>query len=156
MEGFAAGLTLGYVPTIAERIGAISAYDYGPSGATFTPPIDLVIAYDPANIPQGFSESDLVIRMWDGTAWIDLETTIDSRAHTATAKVSHLTLFALFAASPVSLTLTPEVTPTPLSVVVTPTASPMPPVPVIRMNVVIAMLIAVLIVAVAYMVLRGR
>lgn len=117
-------ITMQYTATIAESVGAFSAYDYGPRGATFVPPIDLVIAYDPADLPEGFRESDLVIRMWDGTAWIDLVTTIDTATHTATAKVSHFTIFALFAVppgapAPVS-TPTPVPTPTPLPITPTP------------------------------------
>jgi hypothetical protein len=118
-------ITTLYTPTTAERIGAITAYEFGPSGTTFVPPIDLVIAYNPADIPAGFSESDLVIRMWDGTAWIDLVTTVDTVAHRATAKVSHFTVFVLFAAPPIAPPPTPVVTPTPPPSV-TPVPTPTP------------------------------
>jgi uncharacterized membrane protein/tRNA(Leu) C34 or U34 (ribose-2'-O)-methylase TrmL len=148
-------ITMLYTPTTAERVGAITAYEFGPSGTTFVPPIDLVIAYDPANIPAGFSESDLVIRMWDGTTWIDFDTTIDTVAYTATAKVSHFTVFALFAAPPVAPTPIPVVTPTPPPPV-TPTPTPAPPFPVVPLVAVIAIVVVVIIVAVAYVVLRRR
>ncbi|RZN36947.1 MAG: PKD domain-containing protein [Methanophagales archaeon ANME-1-THS] len=150
-----------YATITAESIGAISAYDYGPSGATFSPSLDLVIAYDLAAIPQGFSESDLVIRMWDGSAWIDFDTTIDTVTHTATAKVSHFTLFALFAIprAPTPLPMpmaTPTVTPT-----VTPTLTPTPPVfklPAMSIVVVviIALVVVALIIAGAYRMLGRR
>jgi uncharacterized membrane protein len=150
-------ITTLYTPTTAERVGAIAAYDFGPSGTTFTPPIDLVIAYDPANIPAGFAETDLVIRMWDGTAWIDLDTTVDTVAHTATAKVSHFTVFALFAAPPIAPpptpTPTPIVTPTPTPVV---TPTPPPPFPVVPLVAVIAIVIVVILAAVAFGVLRRK
>ena len=147
-----------YTPTTAESVGAIAAYEFGPSGTTFDPAIDLVISYDPADIPAGFTESDLVIRMWDGTAWIDLDTSVDTMAHTATAKVSHFTIFALFAAPPVA---PPPVAPTPPVVTptvppVTPTPTPPPPFPVVPMVVVLVIVAAVIIVAVAYVMLRRR
>ncbi len=145
--------------TTAGRVGAILAFEFSPGGITFEPPIDLVIAYDPADLPEGVSESDLVIRMWDGTAWVDLETTIDTAVHTATAKVSHFTLFALFAAPPVAPppTPTPVVTPTPPPAVTpTPVPTPPPPFPVVPLVVIIAIVIIVIIVAVAYVVLRRR
>ncbi len=145
----ATSITMLHIPTTAERVGAVTAYEFGPSGTTFEPPIDLVIAYDPADIPAGFSETDLVIRMWDGTAWIDLDTTVDTVAHTATTKVSHFTIFALFAALPIAPPPTPTPTPPP---VVTPT--PTPPVvvpPKIPWALIIGIIIAVIAVAaVAY------
>jgi hypothetical protein len=128
----ATSITTMHTPTTAKTVGAIAAYDFGPSGTTFSKPIDLVIEYDPAEIiPAGFSESDLVIKMYDGTAkaWIDLDTSVDTAAHTATARVSHFTIFALFATAPVAPP--PVITPTPIPTVppaVTPTATPIPPV----------------------------
>jgi hypothetical protein len=148
-------ITLGYVPTIVEQIGAISAYDYGPRGATFMPAIDLLIAFDPANLPEGFSESDFVIRIWDGTAWVDLETSIDTTAHTATTKVSHFTLFALFAVPRVA----PSPTPTPIVTLeptpeVTPTPRPTLQMPRVMVVVPIALVVAIIIVVVTYMMLK--
>ena len=147
-------ITTMHTPTTAERVGAIKAYDFGPSGTTFSPSIDLVIEYDPADIPAGFSESDLVIKMYDGTAkaWIDLDTTVDTAAHKATAKVSHFTIFALFAAPPVA---PPPVTPTPtVPPVVTPTLTPTPTPPEevkppVKWGLIIGIIIAVVIVGAA-------
>ena len=143
-------ITMLYTPATAERIGAIAAYDFGPGGTTFSPPIDLVVAYDPADIPAGYSESDLVIKMYDGTAWIDLPTTVDTVAHTATAKVSHFTIFALFAAPPVAPPPTPTPTPSPTIPAVTPTPTPTPPVvpPKIPWALIIGIVIAVLVIGV--------
>jgi hypothetical protein len=146
------------VPTTAATVGAIAAYDFGPSGTTFSPPIDLVIAYDPAALAAGVSETDLVIRMWDGTTWIDLATTINTVTHTATAKVPHFTVFALFAAPPIA----PPPTPTPMPVVtptpppVTPVPTPTPPFPVVPTVAIIAIVVVVIIAAVAYVVLRRK
>ncbi|GAI59964.1 unnamed protein product [marine sediment metagenome] len=141
-----------HTPTTAESVGAIAAFEFGPGGITFEPPIDLVIEYDPADIPEGFSESDLVIRMWDDTAseWIDLETTVDTTAHTATAKVSHFTIFALFAAAPVAPPPTPTPTPSPTA---TPTPTPAPtPIkefPLIPIVVIVAIVVAAILASLA-------
>jgi hypothetical protein len=142
---------------IAESVGAIAAYDFGPSGVTFVQPIDLVIAYDSVDIPEGFSESDLVIRMWDGSAWDDLGTNVDEGINKATTKVSHFTTFALFAVPPVRpppLMPKPVVTPTPwVSVISTSTPLRFPEVPLL---VVIIMVVNVLVGAEAYFFLRRK
>ena len=141
-------ITMASTPSTAKKIGAIAAYDFGPSGTTFSVPIDLVIAYDPADVPAG---AELVIKMYDGTKWIDLPTTVDTAAHTATAKVSHFSIFALFAA--VKLTATPTVTATPTipTVTPTPTLTPTPPVepPAKPWGLIIGIIVAVIIVGAA-------
>jgi len=144
-------ITMTSTPATAEKIGAIAAYDFGPSGTTFSTPIDLVITYDPADVPAG---AELVIKMYDGTAkaWIDLETTVDTVAHTATAKVSHFTIFALFATKP-EVTPTPIATPTIPTVTPTPTLTPTPTEKVPGFEAVFA--IAGLL-AVAYLVVRRK
>lgn len=142
----------------AGSVGAIAAYDFGPSGTSFSPPIDLVIAYDPTTIPQGFSESGLVIRMWDGTEWVDLDTTIDTVAHTATAKVSHFTIFALFAipgaVTPSPAPIAPTVTPT-----VTPAPTPVPPpfkLPTLYLVLVVIIALVLVALIIAYGIRRRR
>lgn len=111
-------ITIIPLPSTAASFGAIAAFELAPDGTTFSPPIDLLISYDPADIPEGLSESDLVIRVWDGTGWSTLETSVDTTTHTATAKISHFSIFALFAkaqaASSPPATVTPtEPTPSP-------------------------------------------
>ena len=116
-------ITMLHTKTITERVGAIAAYDFGPGGTTFEPAIELTISYDPADRPAGISESDLVIGMYDGTTWISLDTTVDTATHTATAKVSHFTIFALFVEKTV---LPPTPTPTPAPTIALPSATPTP------------------------------
>jgi len=121
-------ITMASTPTTAEKIGAIAAYNFGPSGTTFSEPIDLVIEYDPADVPAG---AELAIKMYDGTKWVDLPTTVDTVAHTATAKVSHFSIFALFAAA-AAPTATPTAAPTAIPTAAAaptaaPTATPEPP-----------------------------
>jgi len=138
-------ITMTSTPATAEKIGAIAAYDFGPSGTTFSEPIDLVITYDPADVPAG---AELTIKMYDGTKWVDLPTTVDTVAHTATAKVSHFRIFALFAAAAAPTpTPTPTVTPTIPPVTPTPTPPVVPPAK--PWGLIIGIIIAVIIVGAA-------
>ena len=75
------------------------AYDLGPDGATFNPPMALTITYDASLIPEGIAEENLVIAMWDEDAgeWVELPSTVDTVNHTITASVSHFTTFAIIA-----------------------------------------------------------
>ena len=84
-------------PAGANVIGL--TYDLGPDGATFDPPVDLTFTYDPALIPEGVAEENLVIAMWDEAAgeWVNLASTVDPVSHTITAKVSHFTAFTVVA-----------------------------------------------------------
>ncbi|RJS73719.1 MAG: hypothetical protein CW694_00010 [Candidatus Syntrophoarchaeum sp. WYZ-LMO15] len=141
-------ITIIPLSSTAASFGAIAAFELAPGGTTFNPPIDLVISYDPADIPEGLSESDLVIRVWDGTGWSTLETSVDTTTHTATAKISHFSIFALFAkaqaASSPSATVTPTTqapTPSPAG---TPSSEPEKKIPwaLVIISVIIILIIA--------------
>jgi len=74
-------------------------YDFGPDGATFDPPINIVMTYDSSELADGQIEDDLVIAYYDeitGT-WIDLECSVDTENHTITGRVSHFTTYAILA-----------------------------------------------------------
>ncbi len=43
--------------------GTVAAYDLRQNGVKFNPPIEFCINYDPAKIPEGATESDIVIKM---------------------------------------------------------------------------------------------
>ncbi|MDY6959909.1 MAG: hypothetical protein SVK08_12230, partial [Halobacteriota archaeon] len=79
------------IPT--ELGGTIAAYTLEPDGATFEPPISFIITYDVEDAPEG---TELVIKVYEGEKWVELETTIDTKEHTVTAKISHFSVFALF------------------------------------------------------------
>ena len=76
------------------------AYDFGPDGATFDPAITLEFSYDPADIPEGVAEEDLVLAYYDEAAgeWIELDCIVDTENDTVTASVSHFTTFAIIGA----------------------------------------------------------
>ena len=104
-------------PADANVVGI--TYDFGPDGATFDPPITLTLTYDPADVPAGVDEANMVLAYWDSTAgesgeWVVLEgCVVDLANNTISAPVSHFTDFtvvaytspAAFAAS--DLTVTP-------------------------------------------------
>jgi len=77
------------------------AYDFGPDGATFDPPITIEYTYDPDEVPEGVAEEDLVIAFYDEDAgeWVECPCTVDTETHTITASVSHFTCFAIIGAA---------------------------------------------------------
>jgi len=123
-------------PEDAHVIGL--AYDFGPDGAIFEPPITLTWSYNPADIPEGIAEEDLVIAMWDEEAgeWVELEDfVVDTENNTITAAVAHFTTFAIIGAvtpppPPVLVPPPPPPPPAPLPVPVTPPAPAPAPAPV--------------------------
>jgi len=94
------------------------AYDLGPDGATFDPPVTARLTYDPSDFTDGISENNLFIAFYNTATqqWVALPSTVDSTAHTITAAVSHFTQFALY--SPTSAIAS---TPSP-----SPSGSPVP------------------------------
>jgi len=84
-------------PSPPEDAYVISlVYDFQPSGATFEPPVTLTWSYDPADIPEGVAEEDLLIAYYDQAAgeWIVLEgCVVDPEADTVTCLVGHFTAF---------------------------------------------------------------
>ena len=76
------------------------AYNLAPAGATFAPPIELEIRYDPSQIPDGLDEEDLLIAYYDEEAgeWVECECTCDPETHCITACVCHFTCFAIIGA----------------------------------------------------------
>jgi len=76
------------------------AYDCLPDGAKFAPNVTMTFAYDPADIPDGASEADLLAAYWDGDEWVNIPTTVNAAANTVTTGVGHFTPFALIAPLP--------------------------------------------------------
>ena len=78
------------------------AYDFGPPGVTFDPPIPFTWSYDPDTFPEGVAEENLVLASYneDAGEWLELPSTVDPVTHTITASVSHFTTFAIIARAP--------------------------------------------------------
>jgi|GEM_PF-1238032 len=99
----------------------LSAYDFGPNGAQFSPALTITMRYDPETLPQGASENDLFITYWNGSQWVALVSTVDTDAHTVSAAITHSTNFAVMSK------LAPGSTPTPTPITApTPTATSSP------------------------------
>jgi hypothetical protein len=73
----------------------VLAYSLSPQGATFVPGLTLTLSYDPGQLPDGVSESELRLAYWDGAQWQFLESTLDLTGKTASATISHCSSYAL-------------------------------------------------------------
>ena len=82
-------------PEDAHLIGL--AYDFGPDGATFDPPLTLEYTYDPDALPEGVAEEDLVLAYYDEEAgeWVELDCVVDTENNIIIASVPHFTTFAI-------------------------------------------------------------
>jgi len=87
-------------PDDAHVIGL--AYDFGPDGATFDPPITMTYTLDLDDLPEGVDPENLVIAYWDGDEWVELDSDVDTENNTITieAEVDHFTTFAIMAMPP--------------------------------------------------------
>jgi len=113
----------GYPPPPAGAYVVGCAYDFGPDGATFDPPMTITLEYDDGNLPAGVAEEDLVIAIYDAATgvWVVLPSTVDTVNNVITAEASHFTYFAVYATAPA-----PTATPTAPPPTVAPTATPEP------------------------------
>ncbi|MFC2002693.1 CARDB domain-containing protein [Chloroflexota bacterium] len=55
--------------------------------------------YDPAQIPSGVAEENLVAAFWDGNAWVELEGVVNAANNTITFSTTHFTAFSVIAHS---------------------------------------------------------
>jgi transcriptional regulator with XRE-family HTH domain len=113
-------------PTDKTAIGI--TYDFGPSGATFSPPITVTFSYNPANIPAGVNEKDLTIAFYDSTkgAWVVLDNiVVNTTTHTISGTTTHFTSFAVISPAKAAPAPTTAPTPAPTSAAA-PTTAPTP------------------------------
>ncbi|WP_449405392.1 PKD domain-containing protein [Methanolacinia paynteri] len=77
------------------------AYDFKPSGATFSPGIDIIFYLSSLGEYQAFDGKEPVIRYYNkaGKEWEDLKTTFDEDTMTVSATASHFSIYGLFAMS---------------------------------------------------------
>ena len=77
-------------PEPPSQRAIVYAYDFGPDGATFDPPISLTITYDESLIPENVVEENLSMAIWDEaiSKWVVLDgSTVDPENNTITAPV---------------------------------------------------------------------
>jgi hypothetical protein len=85
-------------PLLPEQASLIGlAYDLSPEGATFSPPVTINWNYDPADIPAGLAEADLVIVRYDEETgnWEELLTEANWEADAISASLDHFSTVAL-------------------------------------------------------------
>ncbi|MBI2836399.1 MAG: hypothetical protein HYX85_01750 [Chloroflexi bacterium] len=75
----------------------VLAYQFGPAGARFNPPIVMTLSFSLATLPPGTPLDRLFIAWWDAAAgkWEKLGSAVDPVNNTITAPVSHFTEFAV-------------------------------------------------------------
>jgi hypothetical protein len=100
-------------PANAYLVGC--AYDFGPEGVTFDPPITITLRYEPSLVPDEVAEEDLVIAYYDSAKgeWVVLPSTVDIVNHTISAEASHFTMFAAYAFTGAPGPATPTPAPAP-------------------------------------------
>jgi hypothetical protein len=90
--------TLNETPAPAENESVIgTAYELGPAGANFDPPVTLTLRYNDSEVPSGMLETSLVIANWDPVKedWIPVNSTVDAGNNNVTAKISHFSIYAV-------------------------------------------------------------
>ena len=99
------------IPPAASPEALVLYYDFGPDGALFSPGINLSFQYDPFWLPEGVSEDSLYIAWWDGTTYQRLESTVDKKAHTVSALITHFSGIALMGTTDRPVLPPPSITP---------------------------------------------
>jgi hypothetical protein len=75
------------------------AYDFGPTGSTFSPSVTLALIYDPDALPDNFDPRNIIIATWNSNSqrWEKLDNFfVDSSSHTVFTEVTHFSKFCLF------------------------------------------------------------
>jgi hypothetical protein len=91
-------LHMAATPAFSANAGIVGlAYDFTPSGTTFSPSATVRFGYDPALIPPGIAENNLQISYYDVAAkvWVALPSTVDIGAHVVYAQIAHFTPYAV-------------------------------------------------------------
>jgi hypothetical protein len=73
------------------------AYEFGPEGAIFNPPITLTLSIDPQKVPEGVVRDSVSLVYWDGSKWVIMDSKIELATGTITAPISHFSQYALIA-----------------------------------------------------------
>ena len=87
-----------------DRVMVNQVFDLGPDGATFDPPLLLVLPYDPGELPDGVREDELRVAYYDDASdtGVELTSVVDEDDMTVTAEASHFTEFSILSPKPES------------------------------------------------------
>ncbi len=100
------GLSIITVTTIMEPDAAPAGnliiggvYDLSPSGATFAPPLPLIMHYDESAIPEGVDEENLYLATWDESlrTWVRVDCQVDIKNNQILAFISHFSRYTILA-----------------------------------------------------------
>jgi uncharacterized repeat protein (TIGR02543 family) len=69
------------------------AYELGPEGAAFEPPLKLTFSY--GTLPTGVDTGNISIVFWSNSEWVTLPGTLDTDKGLITASISHFSRYAL-------------------------------------------------------------
>ncbi|MBI4376307.1 MAG: hypothetical protein HY549_07635 [Elusimicrobia bacterium] len=74
--------------------------EFGPEGMRFQKAVTLELPYDPANLPEGWTEANLAVHYWNPAKgdWETLESSVDTQARVVRAQTEHFSLYQVFAA----------------------------------------------------------
>jgi VCBS repeat-containing protein len=106
-------------------------YDFGPTGVTFSPAVTIRLSYNPRNLPEGVSESGLVIGYYDDKSgnWYSLDSTVDLTGRNVYTQTTHFSTYAILSGPTATQPLAPPVEPAvqtvpmPMNIATTPPAS---------------------------------
>jgi len=81
------------VPDDRALLGQV--LEFSPSGATFNPPIRISLGYDDADLPDGFTGTELDLAYFDTPRgqWVTLGAVVEPATRTVTASTGHFTSF---------------------------------------------------------------
>ncbi len=96
------------VPPANPGLVANTTFDFGPNGTTFAQPVQLTIEYDPADIPSGIMEADLLLQAVVNSVWQPVPgSTVDEAANTVTGSINSFSEYGI-AAAPMPSSITGE------------------------------------------------
>jgi len=77
-------------------------YQLGPEGANFNQPVTLTFHYDPSKLPKNANENKLTIISYDPVkkSCSSLKSQVDRKSKTVSARISHLSIYALVLRKP--------------------------------------------------------
>ncbi|HAF94741.1 MAG TPA: hypothetical protein DER10_04040 [Elusimicrobia bacterium] len=84
-------------------VSVSSAVEFGPHGMQFEKPVTIAIPYNPAAVPAGAKEDDLIICYWNAEAagWEGLPSSVSKEEKLVRAKTAHFSVYQVMAgASP--------------------------------------------------------
>jgi len=98
-EGAADESSRQHAADAAQLKTASPPVEYGPEGTKFAAPVTLTLPYSSDLVAlEGVDEADLTVRYWnrDKGQWENLDTVVDPKTRTVTAKTTHFSLYQVF------------------------------------------------------------